>query len=156
MRTSAVLLGMVLIGCGPKDETSDEPTSTGCVDYQPDPVDATLVVGRDDSGTFVPLMPDDTLPMEFGQQGGQHFFIALRLLVEPIDHTVRSTFVVDGQTHGSVAARVEGCDGQWTAVSQLRIVLSSDEPVSGTLNVTVEGDGAPSPVDIPISVSSGG
>jgi len=155
MRALAVLLGTALISCGPTDD-EEAPYSTGCVDYQPDPADATLVVGHDVDDAFVPLMPDDTLPMEFGQQGGQHFFIALRLLTDGQDVTVRSTLTVDGQVHGSVASRVEGCDGQWTAVSQVRIVLNSDEAVSGTLNVAVDGDGAPPPVDIPISISSGG
>lgn len=155
---ATTLAAFALAACGPNDDLDpNEPTesATTCTSYEPDPPGSTFVVGQEigESATFYPLVADDTLPMEYGPQGGQHFYVSARLLGEGRDYTIRFTFSVGGQTHGAAATRVESCDSEWTAVSDVAVVLDSDDDVSGMLDVVVEGEGAPAPVQVPVSVS---
>lgn len=99
MKTLAPTLAIVCLslgGCfgscssGPPDPEAD------CVDLAAPSESPAIVIGSTEEGDFAELREGATLTLDYGPQGGQHFYYALRLHGATESHTVNVSFIPDG------------------------------------------------------------
>lgn len=111
-------LGGCFFDCGPG---IPEP-ETSCVDDEPAPADSpALVIGSaEGDGDFSKLDSGATLQLDYGSQGGQHFYYSLRLFGATPSQTLVVTFTPSdfeptgqgGAAGGGAGAGGEGSGGE--------------------------------------------
>ncbi len=145
-------LGAVLVlwvvGCGPSysdcegccdgcfEDDLPETTST-CVDAA-NP-DQEVVIGSVESGPFSLLEPESTLVLDYGPQGGQHFYLALQLQGSVDGDMVRMSFTPEsGLPAESTEFLSEGCPApDALEIGNLRLEVPFQEETTGLLRVSL-------------------
>ena len=79
------------VDCGPGEPPEPEKT---CVDDEPAPAEGTSVVigSAEDGADFAKLSDGAELTLDYGSQGGQHFYYSVRLFGATSDQTLIVTF----------------------------------------------------------------
>lgn len=97
-----------------------------------------IEVGQYGLSMFTPLNEDQRYAVEYGIQGGQHTFVAVRFFGEPGElewmHDVR-LYDDDGQQVGGRVAIEEACEG-WTVVDNIQVFV--DDPDLEAARIAVE------------------
>jgi hypothetical protein len=124
LQVLALGLFFLLAACGPQQQDAPVPVTQSCT-AAPEIATAglALVVGKGGTGTFVPLVAHDRLPLQHGSQGGTHVYIDLLFHADVAgawkitSHLARP----DGRQE-SDASVMTACAG-WNRIDNLRFVL---------------------------------
>lgn len=121
--------------CGP----GIDPPGITCDSGAP-PSGRTIEVGRIDAdGAFQPLSLDQVYAPEFGNQGGQHIFVAARFYApdgeEEWGHNFR---LIDdaGNEFGSRYIIERTCAPGWTVIDNLQVFVYAPDVPEATIEVT--------------------
>lgn len=134
------LFGLSLSGCfgscGPSPEGRDLSEDVSCTDDAA-PAAPTIVLGTAEDGEFVALGGEE-LALDYGAQGGQHFYFSGRFFGAGPTDFVLVRFTGDAATNeGNNQTFLDAqCSAdQWVEAQNYRVFMSSAEGGSGTLTV---------------------
>jgi hypothetical protein len=141
------------LSCGPSPSAPLPPQSNQCAS-DPAPANglATVQLGRDArdaTGAFDPLRDGDAMPIVHGAQGGQHFYVSVRLY-SPTTESWAYTFTLTspgGQTLASTKVALSACGPGWTLSEKIRVVLFTSSPAAGTLMLSAAPVDGATPAD---------
>lgn len=150
MRARAGLIAVFLCACGPSRPPL-EPPSAGCLSGAPAVTGAALEVGRPD-GDFGALHGGDHVQMHLGPQGGQHFYVTLRLAtLEAGDRRwrVETSFVPEDMSSSGPGFPdySMACAPGWTEIKNATTFIDTPDRRAGTLIVRA---GLTTPDDLPL------
>lgn len=135
------LFGLSLSGCfgscGPSPEGRDLSEDVSCTDDAA-PAAPTIVLGTAEDGEFVALEGGEELALDYGAQGGQHFYFSGRFFGAGPTDFVLVRFTGDAATNeGNNQTFLDAqCSAdQWVEAQNYRVFMSSAEGGSGTLTV---------------------
>lgn len=99
-------------GCG---DDAPPPTSLACVDAPARDEGVVLVLGRRDGETFTPFVEGQSVGIDEGGQGGQHFYFAAQVLGAPegASFFARYESSSTGDRGSFTRASSESCGAQW-------------------------------------------
>jgi hypothetical protein len=82
-------------------------------------------IGAEVDGVFTEAMTDQLFPLEYGSQGGQHTFVALRFHSGDDDAWAHQITVTDamGQEIGDRYIQESACAGRWTVLSNVQVFV---------------------------------
>ncbi len=125
-------------GCGPGGGAPVAPQMDTCAASTPPPADgkATVLLGRDVTGAFQPLVDGDAMPLNLGPQGGQHVYVTVRLYTPTAGSwkyalTMKET---NGALAGSATVAVSACAG-WNTSQKVRVFINVASAHSGPLSI---------------------
>lgn len=101
------------------------------------PADRSIQIGQYVDRTFAPLSEDQTYPLDFGPQGGQHIFVAVRFFAEGgEDEWLHEFSLLDegGLQVGSRFVAQPTCEG-WTVVDNLQVFVDDPDLSSATIEL---------------------
>ena len=126
---SVLTLSVSAIGCNPcEDGCSGGPP--------PDPAVECIEPASEDAITF--LNSDNSFQLEYGPQGGQHFYLSLALQGLVADEIVMVEFETEDGTFDTIPYIEAGCPkGQAVELRQLAFSLPSDDDYEGKLTVSI-------------------
>lgn len=157
MRCLGIALAIALFACSPApedEENADVGPSCDPTAAAPASVPALEVLGETSKDHYEVVTPDAELLRHDGPQGGQHFWIRVRLFAATESVWSFDAELVDG-TGLSVASGQRGftaCEAMWVEPREITVFLEElNAPVTGTLRVTANGGQLP-PFELPIRV----
>lgn len=125
-------------GCGPSTpEGRDLEAGFACLD-EAAPAGPTVILGTAEEGAFEPLTGGEDLVLDYGPQGGQHFYFSGRFFgAGPSDFVVARFEGDDAINSGSSSSflDVQCSDGQWIEADNARLVMDSAAGGGGRLTV---------------------
>jgi hypothetical protein len=121
-------------GCGFE---APPPTSLACVDAPARDEGVVLVIGRRQGDTFTPFLEGQSVGIDFGGQGGQHFYFAAQVLGAPEGASFFARYESSSTSdRGSFSrASSQSCGEQWL---ELDAYLPLDTGGGGTGTFTVQ------------------
>lgn len=135
-RLLLLLLPLTLCGftCGP----GIDPPGIECDTDSAAPAAETLSIGQVNAeGVFEAANPAQRYEVDFGAQGGQHTYVALRFYANSGDQWSHDMNLVDGDgvQVGSRFLVESSCAPGWTTISNLRVFLETSDVDQATLTV---------------------
>jgi hypothetical protein len=119
--------------CGPFEEPRFY-EETGCVDEEA-PEEPTLLVGTTEGQAFTEMTDGEALLIDYGPQGGQHFYVSARVAgALPEDLVV---LTLDGEPSAQSFSVVPECAQGWAELENMQLEVPTDEERSDTLRVRV-------------------
>ena len=123
---SSILLALAVtqsaFTCGPPVEGPGVRCEDGAAPAMP-----VIQVGQQTDGVFTEAGEDQGYTLEYGSQGGQHTFIALRFhggSAPEWAHDVRLTGAM-GEEVGSRYVQESACEGRWTVLSNVQVFVTN-------------------------------
>lgn len=122
-------------GCG---DDLPPPTSLACVDAPAREEGVTLVLGRRQGDTFTPFLEGQSVGVDFGGQGGQHFYFAAQVLGAPEGASFFARYESSSTSdRGSFSrASSQSCGEQWLELDAY-LPLNTGGGGLGTFSVQV-------------------
>lgn len=143
--------------CGPQPDSPE--AISECVDGLAAPADGkdTLILGRLNGGQFSPLAAGDRLEMNYGDQGGQHVFVAARLYSAGVAGVWAYAFEVQegGGTpdaEGSTSHAVSACGPGWTQ-TETPVFMDADRAIEGVIRLVATNQDSGAVISAEIAVA---
>lgn len=111
--------------CGPRFPSPPEPSAACLSDAPPAGGEEAVIVGRGQGASFTPLMEGEELLLERGAQGGQHFFLTLRLFAKADRVWFHDARFLDARREelGYSGSNQRACAGEWTEITTFPVFV---------------------------------
>jgi hypothetical protein len=136
--------------------------STDCVPGD-SPTEPTLVIGTTEGGAFTEMSDGEELLIDYGPQGGQHFYVSARVAGAQPDDLLELS--LDGEPSAQRVSSVPTCSAGWAELENMTLEVPTDEERGDMLRVRLlrcettdcdpygEGSGTPPAVLAEVTVA---
>ncbi len=121
-------------GCTDSDDGLTPTTSVTCVDAPaPGATEPAIVFGEGSASSFTAFTGTPARQLDYGDQGGQHFYVTARWYAPPPDGVIVLSYASGSGNHGSQTIFNDpGCTGWLEATTYVQLDQAVDE--TGTLH----------------------
>jgi hypothetical protein len=122
-------------GCFGACRSFEEPRfyeESDCVEGEA-PDEPALVVGTTEGEAFTEMSDGEALLIDYGPQGGQHFYVSARVAGAQADDFVELT--LEGVPSAQSIASVPACAAGWSELQNMALEVPTDEERSDLLRV---------------------
>lgn len=149
--------GIVALACSPAPDDPDDDDRPSCDPSAEPPATAPVfeVLGETSVGHYELVEANAELLRHSGPQGGQHFWIRVRVFSNEEQSFGFSAKLVDvaGETRATGNRGFTACAGSWSKEREITVFLDpAYEPVTGTLEVRVPSEPSLAAFEAPVSV----
>jgi hypothetical protein len=144
-----LLLALLAIGCS--ENKTDDPKP--CPEVPCAKTEASIAVGTSTPDAFVPFVDGDVVTLDFGPQGGQHFYADVLLeSALPGQWHLSFTFADgSGQTAAYNEKHVKTCPCD-TLVRRVAVIMQQPQATEGVLSVSGADDQGQSVASVPVAL----